>query len=54
MEGDAADTGTPPDSAPQTPLNTATRSSPATMRLKVVNGVPIISTPRTSSSLPSG
>src|ERR1039458_3479605 len=54
MAGEAAETGTPPDSAPQTPLNPATFLSAATILLKVVSGVPIRSAPRTSSSRPSG
>jgi len=52
--GDTADTGTHPDSAPHMPLNTATRSSAATIFENVVSGVPMKSTPRTSSSRPSG
>ena len=52
--GEDADTGTDPDSAPQTPLNVATSASPATILLKAVSGVPIRLTPRTNSSRPSG
>ena len=47
--GAEADTGTPPLSAPQMPLNTSIWSPVITMRLKAVSGVPIRSTPRTSS-----
>src|SRR5208337_2194150 len=51
--GDEAETSIDPDSAPQMPLKVAISLSPATMRLKVVSGVPIRSTPRTSSWWPS-
>src|SRR5207253_2503033 len=51
--GPPAETGTGPDSAPQVPLNAAIRSSAARIRVNTVSGVPMRSTPRTSSSWPS-
>src|SRR5258708_6915016 len=50
MAGAAAETGTAPDSAPHSPLNTSIFSPVSTMRLSAASGVPMISTPRTSSS----
>ena len=47
--GDEADTGTPPLSAPQTPLKTSTLSLAAMILPNAASGVPIRSTPRTSS-----
>src|SRR5205823_3457966 len=54
IAGEAAATGTDPDSAPQYPLNTSGVSPVATILVRAASGVPTISTPRTSSSgLPS-
>src|SRR6267142_2251362 len=50
IAGAAAETGTAPDSAPHSPLNTSIFSPVSTMRLSAASGVPMISTPRTSSS----
>src|ERR1700756_1086587 len=50
IAGPAAATGTCPDSAPQTPLNTSVVSPVTTMRFMAESGVPTISMPRTSSS----
>ncbi len=47
--GDEAETGTGPLSAPQMPLKVSVRLSVATIFAKAESGVPIRSTPRTSS-----
>ena len=53
--GETPDTGTQPDSAPQVPLKTPSSSPVSRILLKLVRGVPTISTPRTNwSGLPSG
>ena len=54
IPGPLAETGTKPDSAPQTPLKTAFSSSAATILLKAASGVPTRFTPRTNCSRPSG
>jgi hypothetical protein len=48
--GEVAETGTQPLSAPQEPMNEAGASPPATMLENMERGVPMRSTPRTSSS----
>jgi len=48
IAGDAAATGTEPDSAPQYPLNTSCLSPVATIFVKAASGVPTMSTPRTN------
>src|SRR5206468_6095699 len=47
--GEEADTGTPPLSAPHTPLNTSVLSPVAVILANADSGVPMRSTPRTSS-----
>src|SRR5262249_15885055 len=55
IAGEAAETGTEPDSAPQYPLKTSGVSPVATILVSAASGVPTMSTPRTSSSgRPSG
>src|SRR5262249_4141837 len=50
MAGATAATGTAPDSAPQIPSKTAALSPVIRIPFIAVNGVPTMSTPRTSSS----
>ena len=50
MAGATALTGTVPDSAPHSPLNTSLLSPVATIRFIAASGVPTMLTPRTSSS----
>ncbi len=45
IAGDAAETGTLPDSAPQMPLNTLVVSPVAAICVNTVSGVPTISDP---------
>ena len=49
-DGDDAETGTLPLSAPHRPLKTSTTSLAARILANAASGVPIKSTPRTSSS----
>ena len=52
--GETAETGHQPDSAPHVPLNTSVSSAALMILLKLVSGVPTMSTPRTiSSGVPS-